>query len=92
MLVLARVRGDQVTVLRGMQTPTLAPGSWVRLQLKADGDILQGAVNTDPAVYVSARDTAFAAGRIGVFTDAASAAFKNVLLWKEPRLIRHHWR
>ena len=91
MIVLSRVEGDKVTVLRGMQTPELGPGSWVRLQLKVSGDIIQGAVNTEPAVYVSARDGTFNTGRVGVVTDQSSGAFRNVGIWKEPQMIRDLW-
>ena len=92
MLVLARVQDDKVTVLRGMRLTYIPKGSWVRLQVKVQGDLIQGAVNTDPPTYVGARDGALKSGALGLFTDTSTGAFKNVLVWPKAQMIRNLWK
>ena len=45
MAVLARIDGGKVHVLRGMRLSGVKRGAWVQLQVKARGDLLQGAAN-----------------------------------------------
>ena len=92
MLVIARVEGEKRTVLRGMRLKYLPRGSWVRLQVKVKDDLIQGAVNTDPPIYVGARDGHFTTGGIGLFTDTSTGAFKNVAAWASPQMIRDLWQ
>ena len=91
MLLIARVEGEKVTVLRGMRLTYIPRGSWVRLQVTVRGDVIQGAVNTDPPTYVGARDGQFTTGGIGLFTDTSSGAFKNLFVWPSPQMIRDNW-
>jgi len=92
MLVLARVQDEKVTVVRGMRLTYIPKGSWVRLQVKVKGDLIQGAVNTDPPTYVGVRDGTFKSGAVGLFTDTSTGAFKNVLVWPAPQMIRDLWK
>lgn len=91
MLVIARVQDDTLAVLRGMRLKYIPRKSWVRLQVKLTGDLIQGAVNTDPPTYVGARDEKFESGRVGLFTDTSTGAFKNLYLWPSPQMIRNNW-
>ncbi|MEU8077032.1 family 16 glycoside hydrolase [Catellatospora citrea] len=57
---------------------TVTTGAWHTLSLKASGSSLQGAV--DGGVTVSATDSQFATGQIGVATYNAAANFDDVLV------------
>jgi len=92
MLVIARIENKKITVLRGMRLKYIPKRSWVRLQVKVTGDLIQGAVNTDPPTYVGARDGAFTSGGVAFLTDTSTGAFKNLHLWSSPQMIRQNWK
>ncbi len=72
----------------------LAPGTWVQIQVKAEGDRLMGAFLESPdraATYAQIHDDTFAAGGLGVMTLDSSGAFKQPQIWDEPREIRGNW-
>jgi len=103
MVVLARVEGPKVTLLRGLRilqmSPSyhVTPGTWARVQVKVAGDVIQGAVKIDHphfphAVYVAARDAGLESGTTGVYSDRSTGAFRNLEVWDEPQMIRHLWK
>jgi len=91
MLVIARVDEGEVTVLRGMRLAYIPRKSWVRMQAKVKGDLIQGAVYTDPPTYVGARDSTFTSGGVGFFTDTSTGGFRSPGLWKSRGMIRENW-
>jgi len=93
MAVMVKVENEHVTVLGGMRLfDAPAKGAWIQMQVKARGDLIQGAIKVkDRAVYVGVRDSGLVAGRIGFFTDRSTGAFRNCLVWDTPRMIREHW-
>ena len=94
MLVLAKKEGDKITVLRSTslkQRDGFPKGSWVRLQLKVSGGLIQGAINSDPPTYIGIHVTNSGSGAIGLFTDVSTGAFKNIEIWKKPQMIRQLW-
>ncbi|MFH0963562.1 MAG: sialidase family protein [Planctomycetota bacterium] len=92
MLVIARIENGKVTVLRGTRLSYVPRGSWVRLQVKVEGDLIQGAVNSDPPTYVGARDATLSSGGVGFFTDTSAGAFRRLDVWPSARMIRDLWR
>ena len=94
MLVLAKKEGDKIIVLRSTslkQRSGFPKGSWVRLQLKVSGGLVQGAINSDPPTYIGIKTTESGSGGIGLFTDVSTGAFKNIEIWKKPQMIRQLW-
>ncbi len=95
MAVLGRVDNGQVTVLRGMRLTYIPRGSWVQMQIKVTGDLLQGAVKCGPEetpVYVGARDSAYKSGEVGLFTAQSTGAFRGFYAWDSPQMIRDLWQ
>ena len=71
------------------------PGSWIQLQLKAEEDRIMGAFREAPgraAFYVQIRDSSFRRGKIGLVTYQSGGAFKDLVVWDKPRLIRSNWK
>ena len=93
MAALARVDNGQLTVLRAIWLPYIPRGSWAPMQVKVTGDLLQGAVKCGPdPIYVGARDSTYAAGQVGLFTDQSTGAFKSFYGWSSPQMIRYLWQ
>ncbi len=93
MAALARVDDGQLTVLRAVWLPYIPRGSWTPMQVKVTGDLLQGAVKCGPdPIYVGTRDSTYAAGQVGLFTDQSTGAFKSFYGWSSPQMIRYLWQ
>ena len=98
-LVLGRCEAGRITVLRRVYTSKIAPGSWIEMQIDRKGNILKAAVkfsNEDwstgkfPAVYnVLCGD--FGKGKIGLFTNRSTGAFRNVRIGTGGLDIRSNW-
>jgi hypothetical protein len=67
--------GSSITVL-GSAALTVATGSWYTLRIDTSGSTISGYVNG--TAVGSAGNTAYSAGRIGLFTGYASARFDDV--------------
>lgn len=92
--VLARVENGRITVLRGVNAGEAKRGSWVQVQVKVRGDLIQAAVDngSDDPNYLGVRDATFKEGSVGLLTDEGSQGeFKDVALWKSPQMIRDLW-
>jgi pectate lyase len=72
---LIRRSGSAPAVLASGVAPVVV-GAWHTLRLEASGTSLRGYVNG--SVVVTATDSAFSAGRVGVVTSYASASFDDV--------------
>ena len=73
----------------------LAPGTWVQMQLRTEGEKLMGALLEGPGrapFYVLARDDRPAGGGLGFLTHQATGAFKDLTIWPGPREIRGNWK
>jgi hypothetical protein len=103
MVVLARIEGEKITLLRGIRLLQISPsyyvkaGTWAQMQVKVSGDLIQGAVQLQDerfpwATFVGAHDAALPAGRVGVFSDRSTGAFKDLEVWDRPQMIRDLWR
>lgn len=93
MCLLGRVDNGKVTVLRGMRLAYLPRGSWLRMQVKVTGDLIQGAVNSDPnPTYIGVLDAKYPSGGVGLFTHASTGAFQDFRVWSRPQMIRDLWR
>jgi hypothetical protein len=104
MVVLARVQEGEVTLLRGLRILQISPsyhveaGTWSEMQVRVDGDLIQGAVKIGDeerfpwAVYVGARDATLAEGYVGVYSDRSTGAFRDIEVWDTPQAIRDLWR
>jgi len=94
MVILARVDNGELEVLRGMRLRSkLEKGTWIQMQVKVTGDLLQGAVNAGSRpIYVGARDATYKSGQVGLFTDQSTGAFKHFCAWSRPQMIRDLWR
>ena len=92
--VLARVDNGHVNVLRGYRIGALKPGSWLQLQVKLCGEVIQAAVSDRSSLptYLGVSDATYGDGAVGLLTDGGSlGAFKNLALWSGPRMIRDLW-
>ena len=92
-LMYGKKENGRITVLRRVFFERLLPSSWVAVQVAmADGTVKiavkKGAGS--PAKYLVVRDD-FAPGKIGVFTNRSTGAFRNVILAEEARPLRDHW-
>ncbi len=83
-------------------------GGWIEMQVKVDGDLIQGAFRAidtagrttrhTEAYYVSVRDSELAAGTVGLRAEAVPpyltgpAAFRNIQVYDSPMMIRDLWR
>jgi len=94
MAILARVDNGELQVLRGIRLwKKLEKGTWIQMQVKVTGDLLQGAVNAGSRpIYVGARDATYQSGQVGLFTDQSTGAFKHFCAWSRPQMIRDLWR
>ena len=103
MAILARVDRGELVVLRRMRLyDDLEKGTWIQMQVRAEGDLLQGAVwqrsplesgssvRTRP-LYAGVRDSSLNSGRVGLFTDRSVGAFRHLCVWPGPQTIRHRW-
>ena len=103
MAILARVDHDELVILRRMRLhDDLEKGAWVQMQVRVEGDLLQGAVwqyspledasavKTRP-LYVGVHDSTIKSGRVGLFTDRSAGAFRHLCVWSSPQMIRHRW-
>jgi hypothetical protein len=85
-----------------------ARGGWVEMQVKVDGDLIQGAFrtlhtaqrsiyHTEP-YYISVRDGDLDGGTVGLRAEAipafsaSPAAFRNLAVYDQPMMMRDHWR
>jgi len=98
-LVLGRCEAGSLTVMRRVYTSKIIPGSWIEMQMDKRGNVLKAAVkisNEDwstgkfPAVYnVLCED--FGKGKLGLFTNRSTGAFRNVRISAGGLDIRSHW-
>ena len=93
MAILARIDDGRLAVLRGMRPRSkLKKGTWMQMQVKVKGDLLQGAVRAGSRpLYVGARDGTYGWGGLGLFTDRSKGTFKNLSAWSGPQMIRELW-
>ena len=103
--VIAKVENGKITVLRGIAAPRInnekaiqeiKKGTWIQMQIKVSGNLLQCSFNDRAshcgAVYLGVNASEYTGGEVGLFTDAGSQGeFKNLCLWKSPRMIRDLW-
>jgi hypothetical protein len=92
--VLARVDNGHLTVLRGINAGEANPGTWVQVQVKVRGDLIQAAVanGSAPPNYLGVHDATYTEGAIGFLTDAGSQGeFKDLDLWPSPQMMRDLW-
>ncbi len=92
--VLARMDNGQLTALRGFNVADVKSGTWVQLQVKVRGDLIQAAFSdgSSAPVYLGVRDATYKEGAIGLSTDGGSQGeFKNLAIWSSPRMIRDLW-
>ena len=92
--MLARVDNGQVNALRGFRIGALKPGSWLQLQVKLCGEVIQAAVSdrSSAPTYLGVSDATYGDGAVGLLTDGGSlGAFKNLALWSGPQMIRDLW-
>ncbi len=89
--LLGKVENDQLTILRRRYVGQIALGAWVQMQIRTEGDLLQGAVQPGSAYYLAVRDDSLQEGSVGVVTAASTGAFKVLEFAPLPQLIRNTW-
>lgn len=89
--LIGRVAGGQMEVLRRRYLGEIAVGEWVQMQVRTDGDLLQGAVDRNGAHYLTIRDSSLFQGRIGLVTAGSLGAFKVMEVLPPTRLMREGW-
>ncbi len=95
--VLGKVDGAELSLLRRRYIGEVSAGRWLQMQVRTEGDLLQGAVRLpdergDEFVhYLSARDDAIKAGASGVVTLGAAGAFKTFRRLGPSQSIRDGW-
>jgi len=89
--LLGKVENDQLTILRRRYVGQIALGAWVQMQIRTEGDLLQGAVQPGSAYYLSIRDDSLQEGSVGVVTAASTGAFKVLDFAPLAQLIRDTW-
>ncbi len=94
MAVLARVDNGHLTVLRGVNTGEAHTGSWVEVQIKVRGDLIQAAVSNgaSPPNYLGVRDATYTQGAIGLLSGAGSkGGFRDLSYWSSPQMMHDLW-
>ena len=89
--LIGRVAGGQMEVLRRRYLGEMPVGAWVQMQVRTDGDLLQGAVHHNGPYYLSIRDSSLSQGTIGLLTATSSGAFKVMEVLSPTRPIRQEW-
>lgn len=91
--VIARIDDGVLKVLRGAKVHDVHPGSWLQLQVKATGNLIQAAINggNDTPRYVGVKDSTYKAGTIGLMSDQSQGEFKDICAWDKPLMIRDLW-
>ncbi len=89
--LIGKVTGGQMQVLRRRYLGEIAVGEWVQMQVRTDGDLLQGATHHNAPYYLSIRDSSLSQGGIGLVTAASLGAFKVLEVLAPTQLIREGW-
>jgi hypothetical protein len=94
LFVLAKVTEGRMEVLRSLVVPNVTPETWVQIQVKVTGALIQAAYfdGSSPATYLGIRMPRPAKGGLGLFAaDGSLGEFRNLSVWDKPQMIRDHW-
>ena len=89
--VLGKVEGGQMKLLRRRYIGEIPAGQWIQMQVRTEGDLLQGAILEEFAHYLSVRDASFDKGGVGVATLGSTGGFKNFQTLPASQSIRSAW-
>jgi hypothetical protein len=101
MLVVGKHDRGTTSALRKLYLGKVIPGTWVELQLDVSAGVLKAAAKTSeadwmtggsPATYAVVRDDVANPGKLGLFTQRSTGAFRNVRVGPGGTEIRSNWR
>lgn len=92
-LLVGKNEGGKVTIERRVMIDRMAPASWIGMQLSMQGGMLKVSVKKSaesPAKYIVIGDES-RSGKLGLFTNRSTGAFKNTRIAAEGLSIRENW-
>jgi len=93
-VIVGEVQGGTTKITRKTCAGKVTPGSWMELQVTRKDDVLATAVKLsadEPASYSAVRDEGSRAGRLGLFTNRSTGAFRNIRFAAAGGQIRTNW-
>lgn len=92
-LLYGTCKDGKIAVHRRTMIDRMAPSSWLAIQLSMEDGLLKIAVKKSadsPAKYLVVQGGS-EAGKLGLFTNRSTGAFKNVRISEKPAMLRDSW-
>ncbi|MCQ6557648.1 sialidase family protein [Paenibacillus mendelii] len=93
-LLIGMQENGAVTILRRIMLERMQPHAWIGMQMDMQDGVLKAAVKKSadsPAKYVVIKEDAFSSGKLGLFTNRSTGAFKNMKIASESMPLRSNW-